>query len=168
MFAPTSEKENRMVREILSTHQNTCSNSFLSEKKTGWGLWLGLNKIGSSWLNSYDNTTLTYHNWINAKSYFLANDADCAFMLGDGSWSSILKDKCKWIQLCVICAISTTPVFTLRGLCTQGSLMHWNYYVSLDGSSQINKYDSYKRGNPISLVKHKSVSYTHLTLPTKA
>ena len=54
----------------------------------------------------------------------------------------------------IVCSIRREPVFTIRGLCKQGPLIHWNYYLSIDGSSQIDKYDSYKRGPPISAVEN--------------
>ena len=155
MFTPTSRDENNLVLSILSKHKNTCSNTFLSEKKTDWGIWLGLSKIGSTWFQSNDNKTLTYDNWRKGYTNVQWTGSKCAFMIGDGTWSSFMMEKCKWMQLCVICSIEREPVFTLRGLCKQGSLIYWNYYLSVDGSSQIDKYDSYKRGPPISAVENK-------------
>ena len=157
MVAPASNSENNLVRSILSKHSNTCSNNFLSERKVGIGVWLGLTKIGSTWFQSNDSITfseLTYYNWIKGKSNFRSHEAKCAYMLGDGSWISILKEECAWMQLCVICVISKTPVLTMKGLCKTGAFVHWNYYASINGSNQINKYDSYKRGDPLSLVKN--------------
>ena len=146
MFTPTSNLENDRVLEILSKHEKACSNKFLRETKNGWGLWLGVNKIGSAWFQSNDNKTLTYHNWIKGKSNFQSTELDCAFMIGDGSWSSFRKQDCSWIQLCVVCSISANSVFTMNGLCKQGTFLHWNYYLSLDDSEQIDEYESYKRG----------------------
>ena len=158
MLVPDSREETNTVRDILSKHQNTCSSSASSKKKGEIGVWLGLDKKGPTWFKSTDKNNLsemTYYNWKETNSIFQSNDARCAFMLGDGSWSAFLKEECEWMQLCVICTVNTNPVLTVRGLCKRGLYLFWNYYISIDGSNQIKNYESYKRGDALSFTQNK-------------
>ena len=57
MVAPGSKIDNTLVRQILSRNPKTCSNNFLTEKKDGLGLWLGLKKVGSDWFRESGHST---------------------------------------------------------------------------------------------------------------
>ena len=50
-----------------------------------------------------------------------------------------------------MCSIPKTPVFTLKGLCGRGTSFHWNYYLSVNSTHQIDLFESYKRDQFIRL-----------------
>ena len=157
LVAPESDDENRSVREIVSKHRRKCSTKFLTRTENGMGIWLGLDKISSNWYKkrlNKDFTTLEYHNWTTS-TVIQSKDSTCAFMSGDGSWDSYLREECSWMQLCVICEITTVPVLTIKGLCKSGAFMHWNFYPRINTSHQIDQYISYKRGSPIILKENQ-------------
>ena len=69
----------------------------------------------------------------------------CPFMQTNGYWAfGMSMGTCSTLELCTVCSFEETPVFTLKGLCTQDSQLDWNYFLMINSTNQIAGYDGYK------------------------
>ena len=149
---PFSKEENEEILKIASKHRNHCLDEVNSEGENEAGIWLGLKKLDSKWLRTDQDsqlTQITYSNWTGSnweKSY----QGMCAYMSKDGLWAAERDENCQFLQLCTICALPITPVFSLKGLCRKGSSFQWQYYPSINDLNQIDGYEGFKRYQNIS------------------
>ena len=97
-----------------------------------------------------DNMPLSSENFTNFSQNGVQVDTGCAFMYNDGSWgSSFSTSLCKSLELCFICAISGTPIFTMKGLCEKGTPLDWNYYMYVNSSNELEYFDGYKKNTKL-------------------
>ena len=69
-------------------------------------------------------------------------------MQTNGLWAfGMSLGACSTLELCPICSFDQTPVFTLKGLCSEDSQLDWNYYFVSNATNQIIGYEGYKTSN---------------------
>ena len=109
--------ENEEILKVLLKHSKQCLDDASSEGENEAGIWLGLRKWDSKWQRIYKDspqfTQSSYSNWTGTiweKSY----QGMCAYMLKDGLWTAERDESCQFLQLCTICELPKTPVFSLE------------------------------------------------------
>ena len=141
---PTTQTENDELIKIVKKHQTTCINTVGTEKRN-WGklVWLGLKRINSTWYDvkgDYKIKPINYSRW---QTTYFTDDMDCTFLQPDGSWYYGPTGSCPMQNLCTICSIEDTPIFTIKGLC-ETSNHDWNFYMGIDSKNKITYYEGYK------------------------
>ena len=139
---PTSEIENDI--EITKKHQASCIDTNGTEKRN-WGklVWLGLERVDSVWYDVKGSQRLhriEYSRWL---STYFADNIDCAFLQSDGLWYYGSTGSCPNQNLCTICSIEDTPVFTMKGFCLSSN-HDWNFYMNINSVNEISNYEGYK------------------------
>ena len=148
---PSSTQDIESVLKILEKHRSTCldSNNIFSKGKA---LWLGIQRKDRDWyrVNSNgDSIPVSFSNWdpddCTARTCGADGVTSCAYMNKNGLWAFGLKsESCYTISLCPICEFTETPVFTLKGLCSETSPIDWNFYIRTNDLHQIDGYEGYK------------------------
>ena len=144
LAVPKSDQESQNILNIVSKHKKICTNN--SNSITEKAVWLGAKRIDTKWY--YLSTNLSYGkhlNYTKAPYTRAASYSDCAYLRNDGVWLES-QAICLELTLCTICEIKGTPVFTLKGTCTQGDY-DWNYYLlpALGNVGRPDFYEGYKR-----------------------
>ena len=150
---PESKMENEDVLRLLLQHRKLCLDEFTITKDREMGIWLGLVNSESNWfkLNEHSNLVPYYYSNWTGSNWKISFPSMCAYMNKDGSWSAQRRDHCQYSQLCTICSLPRTPIFSLKGLCREGSQFQWHYYPIINSSNQIHDYEGYKRFQNISV-----------------
>lgn len=151
LITPNSREENEKMMRLLHKHKDACmENNPANPSNTGKAAWLGLTRQNYIWysLNADgDQSILNFTNWW--KNVFTNyKDTDCSFANTNGEWNYEAHASCVNLQLCTICKIVGTPVFTINGFC-QNSLFDFNYYLVTDEKNTIKYYEGYKASNII-------------------
>lgn len=151
LIVPHSDDKNGNIMDLLVEHKSKCMNKELTDTlNEGKAAWLGLQRIGYEWYDMTNSSLLTsssYSNWIQNG---VQVDRGCAYLHTDGSWGAAYSQSfCNMLQLCSICSIPETPVFTMKGLCEKGTPFDWNYYMFINSSSQLEYYDGFKKNSKI-------------------
>ena len=151
LVVPRSEIQNDEVIKLLLKHRNACMNQKEGSSITeGKSIWLGFERVGYEWVTMTDRIALTTLNFSKLIQSGVQMEMGCTFMYQDGTWgASFSQTLCNSMQLCYICEIRVTPIFTLKGLCAKGTPFDWNYYMHLNSSGQIEHFDGYKRSAKI-------------------
>ena len=140
LAVPKSNDESKKILDIVAKHKKKCLENPNSEFENA--VWLGARKINHQWY--YLSSTASQGQLINYTRLVYkqaVSTSYCAYLRNDGGWlegSAI----CEYLSLCAVCEVIGTPVFTLKGLCNN---YDWNYYFSLDKTSQIKFYEGYKK-----------------------
>ena len=147
VVTPYTDEENKEVIEIVKKHHNNCVDPKTTEKRN-WGklTWLGLKRENAEWFDIGENgTILNSINYSNWNTHHYADNIDCAYIQTDSTWQ--YNNGICAQNLCTVCAVEGTPVFTMKGICNSSNA-GWNYYMSFDSKNEINAYEGYK-GNKI-------------------
>lgn len=149
LVVPKTEIENQDVLNLMQKHLGSCIPENRGNVNFGKLIWLGLKTHSHKWFVSEDNG-LSYDNWERSSASLNSPGwkKECAFMTTSGTWA-YAGDECFDMTLCFVCSIPTSTVFTLKGACKKGTVFHWNYYLSINGTNQINSYEGYKRSQHI-------------------
>ena len=151
LLAPQSHEENLQMENILLLHKKVCmgkkSGDLANEGKSAW---LGLERKGYEWYYSNDGPSLSTSNYSRFVQNGVQGTKGCAFMNHDGSWGSTFSQSlCATLQLCYVCVVRGTPVFTMKGLCESGTPLDWNYYMFINSTGQLEYFDGYKRASKL-------------------
>ena len=144
IVTPSSDKENKEVIEVVKKHHKNCIDTKNTNKRN-WGklTWLGVKRSDAVWYDVQGDDLrqpINYSRWL---THFYKNNVDCAYLQSDGSWYYGLTGECPYENLCTVCSVTDTPVFTLKGVCDASGL-DWNYYMNVDAKNEINNYEGYK------------------------
>ena len=149
LVVPRSEKQNDEVKNLLSIHKNICMNQKQKQGANvndGKAAWLGFERVGFEWFTMTDKVPVSKLNFSKLTQNGVQVEEGCGFMNNDGSWgTSFSKSWCNSIQLCFVCEVFGSPMFTLKGLCEKGTPFDWNYYMQINSSGQLDYFDGYKR-----------------------
>ena len=145
LVVPNSEEEDKMIINMMKNHAAKCFPKNRAFINVGKVIWLGLEIYNNTWFRKVDGkrSPLNYTNW-DTQDW----DDGCAFVTSDGYWDHA-GAECDDMQLCLICSIPKSTVFTLKGICKKGSIFQWNYYLYINSTNQINSYEGYKRSQNI-------------------
>ena len=153
LVTPFSKREETEIMEILEEHRESCLEQSTNLQQ-GKAVWLGMEKENRVWFahNAHGNLkTLNYTNWDPARcttSDCGYDSGGCPYMLTDKKWAFGLHwGTCSSLELCTICSFTETPIFTLKGICSERSQLDLNYYFLVNQSHQISSYDGYKKSN---------------------
>ena len=135
---------------MVEKHPQCVDKNSTSHRNWGTLAWLGTKRIEGVW---YDVTEediirrLNYTKW-SIDALYGETSIDCSYIRTDGTWMYGYSNNgtCPNLDICTVCTIINSPVFTLKGVCFESSV-NWNYYLSIDDRHQITNYDGYKRGN---------------------
>ena len=144
---PSTLNETNQLIQIVEKHQKSCIDTKGTEKRN-WGklIWLGLKRINAVWYDARGDQPIQpikYSQWLNA---YYKDEVDCAFLQSDGTWYYGVTGKCPIQNLCTICTIEDTPVFTIKGLCDLSN-HDYNFYMNIDSKNEISSYEGYKDNN---------------------
>ena len=153
---PQTIDENNKILDVIKVHKHKCMNG-VQDTDGPIAIWLGLQNFRLHTLNengTYHKTLMPFSNWGEPYQKLSVSYKDivfpCAFMTSHGQWGlTDSMEYCKSIELCTICSIAETPVFTLKGLCNNGAMFDWNYYFVPNNLYQIGTFESYKRSQKI-------------------
>ena len=140
---PRSEDESNMMLGIVNNFKEKCNVN--DEKHDGRAVWIGARKVNYIWYEMSSNGSIdrkmNYTNWYHHGDH---QNVHCAYLQNDGFFSQGSDTTCRYQEsLCVICAITNTPVFTLKGACW-ASDMDWNSYMVIDEFNQISYFDGFR------------------------
>ena len=139
---PHTEEENHNFTQMLRKYESRCENM-----NTGTSIWLGTESNHSIWYEINQDrllsTRLNYTNFKNSDTY--VNAFQCAYLTVDGNWYGG-KYECNAEKFCTICAISGTPLFTLKGICMDETVDN-NYYLTPSTNHTVDVYEGYKSSN---------------------
>ena len=153
---PHSEEENEAVRTILNQHTDECidGKNYKSTEKVH-GIWLGAAEYENKWYEDKNLLTnqypINYSNWYETYNLVSNVDNPCPYMFSDGTWGYGRGNVCKSLSLCVICSFSYVPLFTLKGQCKNSAFSEGNYYMSINGTNQIEFFDGISKNANISI-----------------
>ena len=86
-------------------------------------------------------------------------------MLKDGLWAFGLHwGTCSATKLCTICSFSSTPMFTLKGVCGKNAHLDWNYYLATNQRHEVIGYNGFKTSN----LTHENGIWTFQDIETLA
>ena len=142
LAVPKNKDESSLILNILNLHVESCRG--ISDKTTENVLWIGITKKNKVWyeidIDGGMGSQLEYSNWNHNNS---DQNADCAIMKSDGSWKEG-KSLCSSYQnLCTICTIQNTPIFTIKGPIPDNHLDS-NYYIAVNERHAIEYFEGYK------------------------
>ena len=146
IYLPESTTENDQVMDIIGMHKEKCMDTDRTDSRNlGKSIWLGLKRTDSVWRDATDNMDigyLKYSNWVGQSD---REYMEFAYIQTDGKWkhSANKIGLSSSIELCTVCLIINTPVFTIKGNCAKTSVFY-NYYLKINKQHQIEYYDSYK------------------------
>ena len=155
LVTPKSEQENNEILNVLSQHKESCLDTVDGDNYLDGltGSWMALIKTGVSWITPHDHseiTTRSFNKW-SGSLHDQNFQGMCSRMKPNGIWLAEPKEACKKIRICTVCQFTKVPIFSIMGLCEKWSQFHWNYYLNVNDSYQIDKYEGYKRFQSISL-----------------
>ena len=147
IVTPYSDKENEAIMNLVKQHHQNCIDTQFTEKRN-WGklVWLGLKRVKSIWYDVKGDDIIkpiNYSRWLTP--YYLDN-VDCAYLQTDGTWYYGFTGHCPYENLCTICSVTNTPVFTLKGQCSSSNI-DYNYYMNTDSKHEIYNFEGYKNYN---------------------
>ena len=144
---PSTLTETNTLIDIVKKHPKSCIDTE-GEEKRNWGklIWLGLKRIHAVWYDVKGDEAIQPINYSRWVSEYFKDDMDCAFLRSDGTWMYAVTGSCPNQNLCTICEIENTPVFTVKGLCNKGN-HDWNFYMIIDSKNEISNYEGYKHGS---------------------
>ena len=153
LAVPESENEEDEIMKVVSKHKKAClvpSNNL----QKGKAVWLGMERMNGIWYSSNATNTfeqITYSNWDATRCTSKdcgSPDLGCPYIQTDGFWAFGLSiGTCSSLELCTVCSFTETPIFTLKGTCSEDSQLDWNYYFLANDTNQIVKYEGYKTSN---------------------
>ena len=153
LVTPFSRDEEEELVGILEEHNESCLETS-SNIQQGKAVWLGMEKTNRVWYAHNDHgklSTLNYTNWDPTRCTTDDCGYDtggCPYMLTDTKWAFGLHwGTCSSLKLCTICSFTDTPIFTLKGTCSERSQLDQNYYFLVNQSHQISSYEGYKKSN---------------------
>ena len=147
---PMSMEENKNIKDLVEKHTDCVSSDKTHHKNWGTLAWIGTKRVNGVWYDvSQDDLMkkLDYSSWSVDPNYG-DTSVDCSYIKSDGSWMYHPENNgtCPNLDMCTVCTILNTPVFTFKGVCL-ASLVDWNYYMGIDNETrEITHYDGYKRG----------------------
>ena len=148
IVTPRSAKENEEIYRILKQQGGKCLN-MKSARQNERAIWLGFVRSGGKWFMSDDDRLIgvaPYHNWDIFTPVY--PNLGCTFYQTDKYWSFRDKTSCGEMELCTICMLEETPVFSLKGpLCQRFTPFDWNFYISTNKSNQVDGFVGYKVSN---------------------
>ena len=144
LATPYSDEENDEILEVVKKHYSTCIDAKDTEKRN-WGklVWLGLKRSNAVWYDAKGDDLIRPINYSRWLTTYYKDNVDCAYLQSDGSWYYGLSGGCSSENLCTICSVEDTPVFTFKGLC-YASVIDYNYYINVDSNHEIKDYEGYK------------------------
>ena len=172
IVTPKSIEENERIKILIEKHPECIDDDKTPQGNWGTLAWLGVKRVDGVWydiLKDGSMSPLGFSLWSMRPLYSKRTNIHCAYMKPDGTWMYIIQNNgtCDYLDVCTVCSIPDTPVFTLKGIC-HSSAINWNYYIAIDkNKGHISHYDGYKRGEiSISDKSWKSLGITHnLTMP---
>ena len=151
IVVPTNENEAIEIMDIVKKHESTC---LIPENnlQNGKAVWIGMERVNRNWYfsNSSDQKeAISYSNWDSNRctsddcGY---EDLGCPYLQTNSFWAFGLSlGTCSTLELCTVCSFTETPLFTLKGVCSQDSQLDWNYYfVTNQTTDQIVGFEGYK------------------------
>ena len=155
LFTPNSMEEKEEMINLLVKHKDVCMEENPSNPaNNGKAAWLGLTRDNHNWyfLNTEEEKgILNFTNWWKHSN--TNKTTVCTFATTNGEWNYEEEESCVQLQLCTICIIIGTPIFTINGLC-HNNWFDYNYYLITDDKNTIKYYEGYKSTNIIK--KHDS------------
>ena len=163
LAVPYSAEEEKGILEILQKHKDACLNPD-NNLQEGKSVWLGMEKYNRKWylpstsnLDMIHRIPVNYTNWDPTRCTTEDCGYDtggCPYMLNDGRWAFGLHwGTCSSLELCTICSFVETPIFTLKGMCSDNSQLDLSYYFITNETAQISGFDGYIKSN-MSLQNH--------------
>ena len=153
LVVPFSKRNEEDIMNILKMHESSCL-SFSNELQDDKAVWLGMERQDKKWYIPNANNQLRPINYTNWNSSYCTREEcgpsnlSCPYMLKDGLWAFGLHwGSCSTTKLCTICSFTEVPIFTLKGVCSKNANLDWNYYFTLNETSQIVGYDGFKTSN---------------------
>ena len=154
LAVPKNMEENSIFLDILQKQRSVCTDKGKDAFRNG--LWLGAIKQSHSWYEIRpDNVigeTLNYSNFIGTSQG--SDVANCAILKSDGGWQEGSRFCTNYLALCPLCAVTGTPIFTIKGL----DYIHaadYNYYMVLDEKHRISYLEGYRVTNIAPLVNQE-------------
>ena len=149
---PMSAEENELIKSLIEKHPDCVDEDKTSQRNWGTLAWLGLKRIDGIWYDiSQDDSYKPVESSLWSGDPLFSKETkviDCVYIKSDGTWMYIIQNNgtCDYLDICTVCNIPNTPVFTLKGICDHSEI-DWNYYLGIDKSKgYITHYDGYKRG----------------------
>ena len=153
LVTPFSQREEKEVIDILEQHKEACLDQ-TTNLQQGKAIWMGMERKNKVWYahDTHDQMkTLNYTNWDPTRCTTADCGYDtgsCPYMLTDTKWAFGLHwGTCSSLELCTICSFTDTPVFTMKGICSERSQLDLNYYFLVNETHQISSFDGYKKSN---------------------
>ena len=153
LVVPMNEKEENSIMDVLNIHGRSCLN-FSNEIQVDKAVWLGMERIDKNWYVPESNNQYVPINYTNWNSTYCTREEcgpsnlSCPYMLRDGRWAFGLHwGTCSTTKLCTICSFTTTPMFTLKGVCAKNAHLDWNYYLATNQKHQVIGYHGFKTSN---------------------
>jgi hypothetical protein len=151
LVLPSSEENGKDILQIALKHKEACLHS-TDDLQKGKTVWLGLERKKWKWYKPDSKNNLIppeYTNWDPNKCTDEycghGENITCPFMEESGFWGFGFNNLfCIGVELCTICEFAETPVFSIKGMCSDDTLLNWNYYIRTDDTYQIIGYDGYK------------------------
>ena len=148
---PMSSDENKKIKDLVEMHPECVSNDKTHHKNWGTLAWLGTKRVNQVWYEATEDALikrLDYSLWSIPPNVGGGTSIDCSYMKPDGSWMYSMQNNgsCPKLDICTVCSIENTPVFTFKGFC-ESSVVDWNYYMARNNTTgEVTHYDGYKRG----------------------
>ena len=147
---PTTYIENQAIKAIVDKHPNCIDEAKTHHRNWGTAVWLGIKRINGEWYDMNDDVIvkpIEYQKWSIDPNYG-DTSVDCSYIRSDGRWMYHESNNgtCPNLDICTVCSIMNTPVFTLKGLCPL-TPVDYNFYMNINKTSgTITHYEGYKRG----------------------
>ena len=153
LVVPRNAKEERNIIDVLNIHKSSCLD-FSNEIQDDKAVWLGMERKDKEWYvpeAESQHVPINYTNWNSTyctREECGPSNLSCPYMLKDGLWAFGLHwGTCSATKLCTICSLSSTPMFTLKGVCGKNAHLDWNYYLATNQRHEVIGYNGFKTSN---------------------
>ena len=154
LVIPESDDDQDEIFNILSRHRTACLDKTDTLNK-GKAIWLGMERIQKKWYTrDFKNNQIqliNYTKWdpeqCTTEICAIDNkkEVSCPYMEDGGMWAFGLNHGfCHQVELCVVCSFTEAPVYSVKGMCSEDTLLNWNFYININERYQIVGYDGYK------------------------